>query len=63
MRRLSLIALIAVGALSLAGCEESQTWQEAERDRIQIGKECAEEGGVWSWSDWSGWNCEFGVTR
>lgn len=54
------LALAAL-TLSLTGCGNTpeRTDKEIALDRIEIGKVCFEAGGDYTWSEWSGWKCEF----
>lgn len=58
------LAILAIGVSTLTGCnpaeESRKTWLERERDYIQLGKECYDEGGQWVYNPGSGgWLCEF----
>lgn len=46
------IALLAL-ALTITGCGEKSP------DPIEQGIRCADAGGSWTWSEWSGYHCEF----
>jgi hypothetical protein len=50
------VALTVIAAMvALTGCGET----EREPSSIERGKACAEAGGEWTWSEWSGYHCEF----
>ena len=46
------LVLVAV----MAGCGGTTTKLGSS---IERGKACAEAGGEWTWSEWSGYHCEF----
>lgn len=55
MRRLA-IALVVVAAFGLTACENQE---DPSVTNMRLGKQCADAGGSWTWSDWSGYHCTF----
>ena len=56
MRRiLATLGVVAALAVGLTGCEDV----EPKEDSIDRGIRCVEAGGSWTWSEWSGYHCEF----
>jgi len=53
-RAAATIAAVLLLAVGLTGCEE-----EERPSPMEMGIECAEAGGSWNYSDWSGYHCEF----
>lgn len=53
--RLLAAAGVALAILTLAGCVP----EEKREDPIDAGIRCAKAGGDWTWSEWSGYHCEF----
>jgi hypothetical protein len=51
-----LTLLLCVSALGLTACDSRQE-SETEHN-IRMGKLCADSGGSWTWSDWSGYHCD-----
>jgi hypothetical protein len=53
--KIAIVAAIVIAGLSLAACDNSQ--ESGPEYNIRIGKVCADAGGSWTWSDWSGYHC------
>ena len=49
-----LTVLLCVAALGLTACDNTESETE---HNIRMGKLCADAGGSWAWSDWSGYHC------
>lgn len=54
MTKKLIAALAVVVALGLTACDKEDSVSE----NIRHGKECAEAGGSWDWSDFTGYHCE-----
>lgn len=55
MRRAITAALIVTVAIVLTACDDDRQ----PYDPIKSGIICSEAGGSWTWSDWTGYHCEF----
>lgn len=52
MKKTFAAAAAIAALLALSACGEAL-------DPIERGKRCADLGGSWDWSEWSGYHCEF----
>jgi ABC-type glycerol-3-phosphate transport system substrate-binding protein len=52
MKKTIAVAVAIAASLALAACGDAP-------DPIDRGKRCADLGGSWEWSEWTGYHCEF----